>query len=187
MDNRTDKESEEPLVLIKGYEAQIASNIKELANVDEIYKLPPLSLINILDSTEPLDITTGRIIIENIKKNYPENSSSQILSHVKISKESESSLCNQLKTILSSIKQHPLDNNIIKIFVKTLTGKHITIEINQNETVISLKKLIEKQEGIPIDQQSFIFAGKQLEDEVPLNLYDIEEGSTLHLIIRLRG
>ena len=92
-----------------------------------------------------------------------------------------------MATILFSIEHFPAEDKIIQIFVKTLTGKHLTLDVNQNHTVISLKKLIEKQENIPIDQQRLVFDGKQLEDEIPLCFYGIKEDSTLHLVLNLRG
>ena len=73
------------------------------------------------------------------------------------------------------------------IYVKTLTGKTILISIDLTDSVASIKKKIYDQEGIPIDQQRIIFAGKQLEDDKTLKSYNIQKKSTLHLILRLRG
>jgi len=75
----------------------------------------------------------------------------------------------------------------MQLFVKTLTGKTVSIEVEEGESIEDVKAKIAEKEGIPPEQQRLIFGGQQLQDAKTLDDYDVGDDATLHLVLRLRG
>ena len=90
--------------------------------------------------------------------------------------------------------KHVLSNSVfgiprggMQLFVKTLTGKTVSIEVEEGESIEDVKAKIAEKEGIPPEQQRLIFGGQQLQDAKTLDDYDVGDDATLHLVLRLRG
>ena len=74
------------------------------------------------------------------------------------------------------------------VFVKTLTGKTITLYATDSSNIDAIKQKIQDREGVPVDEQRLMWAKKELVDGCrTLSDYGIQKGSTLHLVLRLAG
>jgi ubiquitin len=90
-----------------------------------------------------------------------------------------------MSSTLSSVLGVPRGG--MQLFVKTLTGKTVSIEVEEGESIEDVKAKIAEKEGIPPEQQRLIFGGQQLQDSKTLDDYNVGDDATLHLVLRLRG
>ena len=72
-------------------------------------------------------------------------------------------------------------------YVKTLSGKTVTLKVAHSDSIEDVKAKIQDREGIPADQQRLIFAGRQLGENHTLSYYSIPQEATLCMVLRLRG
>ncbi len=75
----------------------------------------------------------------------------------------------------------------MQIFVRTLGGRTITLDVEPTDTVEHLRETLQSKRGVPPDFVRLVFGGKELQDEHTLDDYGIHSECTLHFLLRLRG
>ena len=73
----------------------------------------------------------------------------------------------------------------MKIYVKTMAGKTILLEVEPSDSIENIKAMIQEKEGFPLDKQTLLFAGRLLEDGHILSNYNVKKESTLTVVLRL--
>ena len=87
----------------------------------------------------------------------------------------------------SIIEAYFFSENGYQLFVKTLTGKTITLNVQPYYKIVYIRELIKLKEGFPMEEQRMVYEGIQIEDNRTLADYNIQKESTIHLVLRLRG
>ena len=90
-------------------------------------------------------------------------------------------LVDSINTLMFVVRRHQT------ISIKTLTGQTFTLHVKPFDTIRTVKARIQDCEGFPTDHQRLIWNGRSLENNRTLSDYNIGEGSTVHLVLRLRG
>lgn len=156
-------------------------------------KLSPSKLIDQLWHTHLLDNENYNLVCQSICGyvlfHYPENSFKNNQSNYEERREKAIELYKEFFEVdppawIWSIKGK---GSLIQLFIRTLHGTTLTINIPDNSEILTIKRVIEEKTGLPVCQQRLIFAGQQLSDDHDLNYYRIGRECTLHLVLALSG
>ncbi|CEM04552.1 unnamed protein product [Vitrella brassicaformis CCMP3155] len=93
----------------------------------------------------------------------------------------------KMREMAREVAEEAKERGGTQIFVKTLHGKTVTLDVQLDDSVLAIKRQLQDKEDIPVDSQRLMFGGRQLEDNLMLMYYNIKLESTLHLVLRLRG
>ncbi len=154
------------------------------------WRIKVSGVINAVDTTSPnlcYDMNTNLFFVK-VSDNYTLNNLDFSESKLVSSKIQDiiNPFTNSINIEFYKIKKSKATGNM-QLFVKTLTGKAVSLNCNPNDDIMSIKFKLYEKEDIPIDQQRMIFAGMQLENFKTLTEYNITGSSTVHLVLRLRG
>jgi ubiquitin len=75
----------------------------------------------------------------------------------------------------------------LQVFVKTVTGKTMTVDVQPTDTVDTVRQAIQTKEGIPSNHQRLIFNGRQLKQEETIAESGLQNHSQVHMVLRLLG
>ena len=162
--------------------------------LERVLNVPPDSLTKHIRLTEDiLDLFVRYNIPSDLLAWDPQMHDGDGEASVKTKIEAVEKAVEEIKQVILQFKQQ--DEQLTReelcrpfeIYVKTLTGKTLTLVVNKVTPIFQVKEMICAREGISIDQQRMVFAGKQLENHLLVGSYDIASESTVHLILRLRG
>ena len=181
---------------VKSYIATEDRSI-HIENNSHIVKITACSKCSNSDTSQTSDVTALSNQVSNVNINIGSNFGIVIISLASFDLKPNSTVGDQqrLRTLSDFKIQHQstiylvlrLRGGEMQVFVETLCGKTITIPCKPNTTIRDFKEMICNEEGIPVDQQRLIFAGKQLKDEAKLEFYGVVHQSTINLVLRLRG
>lgn len=184
------------LVLLEEYHKWLclAGKYDNIVPGNIINKIWRIHMLDINDYIDVCNIIAKKIIIYNPENTFKSNSNEYFKKYLDAMKYYEkeygevpydAEYCWKLKGFIRQF--YGKNKRTMQIFVKTLTGKTITVAVLPNMRILHLKLIIEDNENIPIKTQRLIFGGRQLEDRLTLTHHRIMKESTIHLVLRVTG